>query len=306
MSRRAKNEVITIHSIPELHKILELPEPEHPLISINQLIQGASFEKLNGKPVMYQFYSICIKKDFTGKLQYGQTTYDHDAGVLSFFAPGQVSATEIAGNNEAMGEWLIFHPDLLRSYPLFTRIKEYGFFSYAINEALHLSEREERTITKIWSEIKQEYSGNIDHFSQDVIVSQIDLLLTYCNRYYNRQFITRKKINHDVLAKFELALKEYFTTGDSVHKGLPEVKYFSEKLFISTQYLGDLLKKLTGLTTQQHIHQYVIEAAKEKLTSTHLSIAEIAYELGFEYPQSFNKLFKNKTGMSPVEFRNLN
>ncbi|MCF6406005.1 helix-turn-helix domain-containing protein [Chitinophaga filiformis] len=306
MNGKAKNDVQVISSIPQLHKILGLPEPEHPLISVNGLIKRNNFEALNAKPVVYNFYSICIKKHFKGKVKYGQTNYDHDAGVLSFYAPGQVIATEISEDDGAMGDWLIFHPDLLRSYPLFSRIKEYGFFSYAITEALHLSVKEEQTIEKIWEDIKQEYQSNIDTFSQDVIVSHIDLLLNYCNRFYNRQFITRKKVNNDVLSKFEDLLNEYFEGGKSLHKGLPEVQYFSEKLFVSAQYLSDLLKSLTGMTTQQHIHNRVIELAKNKLMQTRLSVAEIAYELGFEYPQSFNKLFKNKTGITPNEFRNLN
>jgi AraC family transcriptional activator of pobA len=306
MNPKTKKEVLIVNSIPQLHKILGLPEPEHPLISVNGLISSGSFEALNAKPVVYNFYSICIKKNFTGKVKYGQTYYDHDAGVLSFFAPGQVTATEIADEQDAEGDWLIFHADLLRSYPLFNRIKEYGFFSYSINEALHLSAREEQTIEKIWADIKQEYQGNIDTFSQDVIVSHIDLLLTYCNRFYNRQFITRKKISNDVLTKFETCLKAYFTDEQRLYKSLPEVQYFSDQLFVSAQYLSDLLKSLTGMTTQQHIHHYIIEFAKGKLMQTNLSVAEIAYELGFEYPQSFNKLFKNKTGMSPNEFRNLN
>lgn len=306
MKKKVKSDIQVINSIPQLHKVLGLPEPEHPLISVNGLIKRDSFEELNGKPVVYNFYSICIKKDFKGKVKYGQTIYDHDAGVLSFYSPGQVSATEISEDDGAMGDWLIFHPDLLRSYPIFDKIKEYGFFSYALNEALHLSAKEEQMIEKIWEDIKTEYKSNIDTFSQDVIVSHIDLLLTYCNRFYNRQFITRKKVNNDVLSKFEGHLKSYFSGDVGVHKGLPEVQYFSEKLFVSTQYLSDLLKSLTGMTTQQHIHNYVIELAKDKLMKTNLSIAEIAYELGFEYPQSFNKLFKNKTGVTPNEFRNLN
>ncbi|WP_142684920.1 helix-turn-helix domain-containing protein [Chitinophaga polysaccharea] len=306
MNRKVKDDVKIINSIPQLHKILGLPEPEHPLISVNGLIRRDNFEDLNGKSVVYNFYSICIKKDFKGKVKYGQTNYDHDSGVLSFFAPGQVTATEITENDGAMGDWLIFHSDLIRSYPLFNKIKEYGFFSYSLSEALHLSAREEQTIEKIWKDIKQEYQSNIDKFSQDVIVSHIDLLLNYCNRFYSRQFITRKKINNDVLSKFEVYLRDYFENEQGLKKGLPAVQYFSEKLFVSTQYLSDLLKSLTGMTTQQHIHNHVVELAKNKLLQSNLSVSEIAYELGFEYPQSFNKLFKNKTGTTPNEFRKLN
>lgn len=309
MSKKDKNTIYTVNSIPQLHKILGLPEPEHPLISVNGLIKRDSFEQLNGKQVIYNFYSICIKKNFSGKVKYGQTNYDHDAGVLSFYSPGQVTATEITGedaNSDATGDWLIFHPDLLRAYPLFTKIKDYGFFTYATNEALHLSAKEEKTIEKIWSDIKEEYQANIDNFSQDVIVSHIDLLLNYCNRFYNRQFITRKKTNHELLTRFEQHMSNYFAGEQGLNKGLPTVQYFSDQLFVSTQYLSDMLKSITGMTTQQHIHNYVIELAKEKLMRSNLSVGEIAYALGFEYSQSFNKLFKNKTGMSPKAFRNLN
>lgn len=303
MKGNVKSDVYTINAIPQLHKILGLPEPEHPLISVNGLIRSASFEALNAKPVVYNFYSICIKKNFTGKVKYGQTNYDHDAGVLSFYAPGQVTATEISDDNDATGDWLIFHPDLLRSYPLFAKIKEYGFFTYAANEALHLSAKEEQTIGKIWSEIKQEYQANIDSFSQDVIVSHIELLLHYCNRFYNRQFITRKKVDHELLTKFEQHMAAYFTGETSLNKGLPTVQYFSDQLFVSAPYLSDMLKSTTGMTTQQHIHNYIVGLAKEKLMGTNLSVGEIAYELGFAYSQSFNKLFKHKTGMSPKAFR---
>ncbi|HEY9046405.1 MAG TPA: helix-turn-helix domain-containing protein [Ohtaekwangia sp.] len=300
---KVKKEIYVINSIPELHKTFGLPEPEHPLISINGLITPQSFEKLNGKPVIYNFYSICIKKNFSGKVKYGQTRYDHDGGVLSFYAPGQVIATEISDEDGAMGDWLIFHPDLLMSYPLHTKIKEYGYFSYSLNEALHLSAKEEQVMENIWTDIKQEYQQNIDSFSQDVIVSHLDLLLNYSNRFYNRQFITRKKVNNDMLAKFEDQLNHYFASEDTLKSGLPTVQYFSDRLFVSAQYLSDLLKSISGMTTQQHIHHKLIEVAKEKLMGTNLSVAQIAYELGFEYPQSFNKLFKNKVGMSPNEYR---
>jgi AraC family transcriptional activator of pobA len=303
MKGNIKNDIYTINSIPQLHKILGLPEPEHPLVSVNGLIRRVSFEELNAKPVVYNFYSICIKKNFTGKVKYGQTNYDHDAGVLSFYAPGQVTATEISDDDNATGDWLIFHPDLLRTYPLFAKIKEYGFFAYAANEALHLSAKEEQIIEKIWFEIKQEYQTNIDTFSQDVIVSHIDLLLNYCNRFYNRQFITRRRINNELLTKFEQYVAEFFVAGKGFNTGLPTVQYFSDKLFVSAQYLSDMLRSTTGMTTQQHIHSYIIGLAKEKLIGTNLSVGEIAYELGFEYSQSFNKLFKNKTGMSPRAFR---
>lgn len=303
---KLKNDIYVVNSIPELHKLFGLPAPEHPLISINGLITPQSFEKYNGKPMIYNFYSICIKKNFKGKVKYGQTMYDHDGGVLSFYAPGQVSATEISEEDGAMGDWLIFHPDLLKSYPLHSKIKEYGFFSYALNEALHLSAKEEEVMENIWADIKQEYQQNIDNFSQDVIISHLDLLLNYSNRFYNRQFITRKKVNNDMLTRFENQLNEYFANENTLKSGLPTVQYFSDRLFVSAQYLSDLLKNISGMTTQQHIHNKLIEVAKEKLMVTNLSVSQVAYELGFEYPQSFNKLFKNKVGMTPNEYRDSN
>ncbi|WP_106523598.1 helix-turn-helix domain-containing protein [Taibaiella chishuiensis] len=303
MNKRSNETVQEIHSIPQLHKLLGLPEPEHPLVSVNGLIRAESFTALNARPAVYHFYSICIKKNFEGKVKYGQTYYDHDAGVLSFYAPGQVTATEVSANQDATGEWLIFHPDLVRPYPLFDKIKTYGFFAYAMQEALHLSAQEQQVIEKIWAGIREEYRGNIDTFSQDVIVSHIDLLLSYCNRFYNRQFLTRRKANNDLLSRFEALLQGYYQAEEGLHKGLPAVSYFAEKLFVSAQYLSDLLRHLTGMTAQQHIHQHVIALAKEKLVQSNKPIGIIAYELGFEYPQSFNKLFRNKTGMSPKAFR---
>ena len=249
--------------------------------------------------LVYNFYSICIKKNYKGKMKYGQNYYDFDEGMMSFFAPGQVITTEITDNSNVSGIWLIIHPDFIRNYSLSKKIKEFGYFSYAVNEALHLSEKEEEMIENLMKNIEKEYQSNIDTFSQDVIVSQIELLLNYCNRFYNRQFITRKNASNELLISMEDLLENHFEKENK----LPTVQYLSDKLNVSTNYLNDMLKSLTGSTTQQHIHAKLIEKAKEKLTTTSLSVSEIAYELGFEYPQSFNKLFKSKTNFSPLEFR---
>ena len=199
---------------------------------------------------------------------------------------------------------LLVHPDFLWNTPLAKTIRNYGYFDYSVNEALHLSEKEETIITNIMQNIGQEYRSNIDVFSQNVMISQIELLLNYSNRFYNRQFITRQKTSNDLLVKLEDLLNDYFDNQNDSQTGLPTVKYLAENLNVSPNYLSDTLRTLTGQNAQQHIHNKLIEKAKEALSTTSLSVGEIAYRLGFEHPQSFNKLFKNKTAQSPLEFRN--
>ncbi|GAB3558208.1 helix-turn-helix domain-containing protein [Spirosoma fluminis] len=292
-----------IKSISELHRLLSLPRPQHPLVSMIDLSDlRASCSELVGSFV-YNFYSICIKKDFAGKLKYGQNYYDFDDGVMTFFSPGQVIATDAADQIALNGWWLVVHPDFIQNYPLAKRIKEYGYFSYAVNEALHLSEKEEAMITSIMKNIEQEYHSAIDTFSQDVIVAHMDLLLTYANRFYNRQFITRKQASNDLLIRVEELLTRYFNSEAVQKSGLPTVQYIADQLNLSPSYLSDSLRALTGQSTQQHIQNKLIDKAKEVLSTTSMSVSEIAYQLGFEYPQSFSKLFKNKTNVSPLEFR---
>ena len=292
-----------INSIYEQHRLLALPKPLHPLISVFNFadIKETSAELSNS--FVLNFYCVAIKKNFKGKLKYGQNYYDFDEGVMSFISPNQV-LSNTAGEKATEGCCLVFHSDFLANYPLGKTIKNYGFFSYALNEALHLSEQEEETITAILQNIKREYSSPIDAFSQNVMISHIELLLSYSNRFYNRQFITRKNANDDLLTTLEELLTDYFNSEKVREFGLPTVKYISEKLNISPNYLSDMLRSLTGQSTQQHIHDKVIEKAKEILTTTSFSVGEIAYKLGFEYPQSFNKLFKHKTEVSPLEYRN--
>lgn len=294
-----------INSISEQHRLFSLPKPEHPLISVISFSDIAHNSGGVAGTFAMNFYSIAIKKDFTGKFKYGQNYYDFDEGVMSFIAPGQVLSKETAPDEPFSGWLLSIHPDFLRNYPLGRKIKEYGFFSYALNEALHLSEKEEKMVETIMQNIEQEYRSSIDEFSQDVMISHIELLLNYSNRFYNRQFITRKNANNDLLIKLETLLDEYFT-GEKVQKfGLPTVKYVANNLNVSPNYLSDMLRSLTGQSTQQHIHDKIIEKAKEILTATSFSVGEIAYKLGFETSQSFNKLFKHKTNVSPLEYRNL-
>jgi AraC family transcriptional activator of pobA len=292
-----------MNSISELHRILELPKPEHPLVSIINLDEIKCYAEEQLSSVVYNFYSVCIKKDYNGKLKYGQSYYDFDEGVMTFFAPGQVLATDITGDLTISGWWLVIHPDFIRNYPLAKTIKDYGYFSYAVNEALHLSEKEESMIVSIMKNIAEEYRSGIDGFSQNVMISHIELLLNYCDRFYNRQFITRKHVSHDILVQVENILTDYFNSKKTEVNGIPTVQYISTQLHVSPNYLSDLLRNLTGQNTQQHIHNKLIEKAKEILTTTALSVSEISYRLGFEYPQSFNKLFKNKTNVSPLEFR---
>ncbi|GAB3011315.1 helix-turn-helix domain-containing protein [Spirosoma pulveris] len=301
--RKETNSPYIINSISELHRLLGLPKPAHPCVSVINLAEIKCHFDESLTRVVYNFYSICIKKDFTGKLKYGQNFYDFDEGVMTFFSPGQVISTVTPDDMALTGCWLVIHPDFIQHYPLAKSIKEHGFFSYAVNEALFLSDKEEMTINTIMQTIDQEYRSVIDNYSQDVIVSHIDVLLNYANRYYNRQFITRKNASNDLLTSLEALLSDYFDHEQVRELGLPSVQYLSEKLHVSPTYLSDMLRKLTGQSAQQHIHNKLIDKAKESLTTTSLSVSEIAYQLGFEYPQSFNKLFKSKTQLSPLEFR---
>lgn len=296
----------SIDSITQFHRLLSLSDPLHPLVSVIHLedIRFKNDDIL--KSFFTNFYSISLKKDVQARMKYGRNYYDFDKGMLSFTAPKQVQVlelieTDLPNNGAGKGYALMFHPDFLYGHPLATSINKYGFFSYAVNEALHLSEREEKNITDIFIKIHEEYQ-HIDNNTQGIILPQIELLLNYSKRFYERQFITRKAVNHDVLIRMEQLLNEYFE-GEALRSGLPTVEFLSGKLNLSAHYLSDLLRSLTGQSAQQHIQERVILKAKEYLTSTNLSVAEIAYQLGFEYPQSFNKLFKRKTSFSPLEFR---
>jgi AraC family transcriptional regulator, transcriptional activator of pobA len=294
-----------IKSITEFHQLRQLPRPDHPLISVVN-VEDIDHSGAEGPlTVMLDYYNISLKRNFTGKFRYGQQNYDFDEGVMFFIAPGQVFGIErdMSPPVRQTGWMLLVHPDFLWNTPLAKSIKQREYFGYSVNEALFLSEREESIITGIAQNIAQECRSNIDKFSQDVIIAQIDLLLTYAERFYHRQFITRKISNHQVLHRLEDYLNRYFDSDDLINKGLPTVQSIAQTLNVSPNYLSSLLKVLTGQSTQQHIHEKLIEKAKEKLSTTDLSISEIAYDLGFEHPQSFSKLFKTKTKQSPLEFR---
>jgi AraC-like DNA-binding protein len=257
------------------------------------------------KNFVLDFYSIVLKRNFNGKLKYGQQEYDFDEGVMLFMAPGQVFSIEADRSLplKHTGWMVLVHPDFLWNTPLAKTIKQYAYFGYSVHEALFLSDKEEAMVIGMMRNIEGEYHANTDKFSQTVMIAQLELLLTYGERFYNRQFITRKITNHSVLDRLEVILTDYFNGDKLVNKGLPTVQYLAEALNISPNYLSGLLKVLTGQSTQQHIHDKLIEKAKEKLSTTHLSVSEIAYQLGFEHSQSFSKLFKSKTRLSPLEFR---
>ena len=294
---------IVINSISELHRLMGLTKPLHPLISLINMDEITTSENTNEVHFILNFYGVSLKRNLSSKLKYGQNYLDFDEGVLAMTAPKQILSVDRGDNYKVSGYWLVFHSDFIVNYPLGKTIKDYGFFSYAVNEALHLSEKEEKMLESIFKNIEQEYQTSIDEFSQDVMISHLELLLNYCNRFYNRQFLTRKKTGNDLLSKLEALLDEYFKNDKLIESGLPTVQYFAEKMNVSSNYLSDMLRILTGQSTQQHIHNRLIEEAKEKLTTTNFSASEIAYQLGFEHPQSFSKLFKSKTNLTPIEFR---
>jgi AraC family transcriptional activator of pobA len=302
----ANTQPYRIKTISEFHQLRGLPKPEHPLISV--VDYGAIKHSMEHHidSWILDFYSISLKRASNAKMRYGQQEYDFDEGVMFFMAPGQVFNVTIDPNSPSKhsGWILLIHPDFLWNTPLAKTIKQYEYFDYSVHEALFLSEKEENTTHHIVEHIEQEYHANIDKFSQSIIISHIETLLNYAERFYQRQFITRKITNHQVLDRLEKLLTDYFTGDQILTKGLPTVQYIADALNISPSYLSGLLKVLTGQSTQQHIHDKLIEKAKEKLSTSALSVSEIAYELGFEHPQSFSKLFKAKTHLSPLEFRN--
>ena len=295
-----------LKTISEFHRLMGAPPPEHPLMSIIKFDEFVISETQESIQALFDFYIIALKRMKGVKYKYGQRYYDFDNdGVLYFIAPNQVVQFEFENkkNQQPSGWVFLIHPDFLWNTTLANMIEKYDFFDYSLTEALFLSEREEVTLNGIVENIKQEYHSNIDKFSKQIIITHTENLLSYSNRFYNRQFITREKANHKVLEQLKKLLADYFNTYDLVEEGLPTVQYIASELNISPKYLSRLLKSLTGQNTQQYIHEKLIEKAKEKLSTTSLSVSEIAYGLGFEHAQSFSKLFKSKTNQSPLEFR---
>lgn len=296
-------EIIQINTIQQYTELLGRPPANHPLISICRLADIKDFVPI-GKPVQLNLYFIVIKDGTNCTAKYGWRDYDFAKGLVSFFAPGQIHHwNEPAAQTNSWGWMLVFHSDFIRKYPLGVKIDKLKFFSYETNEALHISDAERLQTEALLENMESEYRRSIDEYTHDIIVSQLDVLLNYAERFYNRQFRTRNSVESDILTRFQSILQKHF---DSDKEKIITAKDIAAELDMSTHYLGDLLRNLTGMNTQQHIHAYLIERAKSLLLITNLTVNEIAFSLGFEYPQYFSRLFKSKTGQTPVEFRNMN
>jgi len=284
---------------------LELPRPEHPMLSVFSAI-GDGFlpcPKESSPPITNDCYTISFKKIVKGDLNYGRTKYDFTNGALFFIVPKQVLQWDSSVVFEQKGFSINFHEDFLKGSELAQQIKKYGFFSYSVNEALHLSPKEEKLLESIVENIELEYHNNQDEFSKDIIISQLSTLLKYANRFYERQFLNRKELSNDMLARFNRQLGAYFESGQLQEKGIPSIEQLADKMSVSQRYLSDTLKNETGKTTTEHLQLYLIDEAKNILLKPNKSISEVAYELGFEYPQYFSRLFKKKEGLSPSEYR---
>ncbi|AFM05701.1 DNA-binding domain-containing protein, AraC-type [Bernardetia litoralis DSM 6794] len=297
--------ILRFKTIDEFHKYSNLSSSEHPLISLIDYGKVNYPTDINEIRWLQDFYSIGLKRNVNQKFNYGQQKYDFDKGVFSFVAPQQILKIQINQNVivDTSGWLLLIHPDFLWNTELAKKIKKYDFFGYSVNEALFLSAKEENIIVKILKNIRKEYQSNMDKFSENIIISQIELLLNYAERYYERQFFTRKIQSHQTLIKLEQILNDYFDKKNNTENKILTVGQIADELNLSPNYLSNMLRITTGQSTQQHIHNKLIEKAKEKLSTTQLNISEIAYELGFEHSASFSKLFKKKTTISPLEFR---
>lgn len=300
------SETVKINSISKLHEFFGYPyKPTHPLITLIDFSKIDVYAIKSGTRKMFGFYSVTLKKLKGAGIIYGRKDYDFSEASLLCMAPEQLSiVTDVEKDAFIEGWGLFFHPDLIRTSSLNDKIKEYTFFSYNMNEALHLSGKEKNTLNSVLQTIEEEFSGKLDHYSHDLIASNLEVLLNYCNRFYGRQFITRSHHSKSIVSRFEEILSDYFESDLAKENGLPSVKYCADQLHLSSNYLGDLLKQETGKSAIDHIHYYLIEKAKSLLLNSSDSISEIAYDLGFEQRQSFSKLFKKKTGMSPKVYIN--
>jgi AraC-like DNA-binding protein len=301
------NDILHLKTISDLYRFLNLGFAEHPLIAIvdfSHVMEHTSDEI----KIKTDFYSIMFKNHCRNHIRYGRKTLDFQDGSLVCISPNHIITldNDIEVKDDMMGWGLFFHPDLIRGSSLGIKMKDYSFFSYQISEALHLSDKEKQLLYDCIQKIQAELSQNIDGYSQLLMVSNIELLLNYCTRYYGRQFITRKSANLDLVNKVESELRNYIENEDKRIAGMPSVKDLAEKVNLSPSYLSDLLRRETGLNAQDHIHYFLIEQAKSFLVQTNQSVSEIAYSLGFEYPQYFSRLFKQKTGKTPLEFRSSN
>ncbi|WP_432402104.1 helix-turn-helix domain-containing protein [Wukongibacter sp. M2B1] len=294
--------IVNIDTITMLHNLLGYDKPVHHLITLIDFDNIQYPSKYRNRQMIIGFYTISLKKNCDCRVKYGRKYYDFSEGSMMFTAPGQVTTVENESNN-TRGWMLCFHPDLIRKSQLSSKIKEHTFFSYDSSEALHLSEEEEEIINNIVKTIEKEFDQNSDMYSEQLIVSNLEVLLNYARRFYGRQFITRASVNKDVVSRFETLLTDYFESKSLMDNGLPTVKYLAQEMGYSTNYLSDLLKKETGKNTQEHIHFHLIEKAKSLLLGTQEPVAQIAYMLGYEYPGHFSKFFKKKIGVSPSEYR---
>ncbi|MEM6344103.1 MAG: helix-turn-helix domain-containing protein [Bacteroidota bacterium] len=300
-------EIINISSIGEVHRIFDLERPKHPLVSVIQIDDRLTNFDYGDTKYVFDFYQINLKIGFSGSMLYGRNSYDFEEGTLTFIKPGQTIQMEDREEIKGSSGWtLLFHPDLIRKSGLGKTIGDYSFFDYDLNEALHLSELERKLLTELVQKIEQEYQQNIDRYSQELIIANIEMLLKYSKRFYDRQFYTRTNLNKDFLFKFNQVLKQYYNSERPLLQGVLTVKECAEELNLSVKYLGDLVKTETGKSAKEQIQDYVIELAKNKLLGTNEAISQIAYALGFEYPQGLNKLFKAKVGISPSAYRSKN
>lgn len=295
-----ERKVIRLDTVEQYNRLFGL-ETRHPLVSVADLSKATEFP--NHFTINYGIYALFLKQTRCGDIRYGRQTYDYQEGTVTSFAPGQVTETDMEEGTRPLALGLLFHPDLIKGTSLGQEIKSYSFFSYRSNEALHLSEEEKGIFTDCLKKISAELDHPVDRLSKRLIARNIQLLLDYCMRFYERQFNTRAAVNSDILSKFENLLDNYFMDGSTEHEGLPTVKYFADKVFLSPNYFGDLIKKETGKTAQEYIQNKIIDLSKEMIVGTNQTISQIAYGLGFQYSQHFNRLFKKSVGCTPVEYR---
>ena len=300
-------EIVRIKSISEVHDFYGFEKPKHPLVSVLSIDDRMTTYDYGDASYTFDFYQISLKIGISGSMTYGRNSYDFKEGTLTFIKPHQVVKVESSEDLEGGSGWtLLFHPDLIRKSELGRTIDQFSFFNYEVHEALHLSDDEKKSLTELAQKIEKEYNQNIDRHSQELIIANIEMLLKYSKRYYDRQFFTRTNLNKDLISKFENVMTGYYQSDSPSQHGVLSVRYCAERLNMSSNYLGDLIKNETGRSAKDHIHDFIIEKAKTNIIGSNETITEIAYNLGFEYPQSFNKLFKAKTGMSPTAYRNLN
>lgn len=296
-------QIIKLEKIAQYNKLKGI-ETLHPLISVFDNTDTKNLP--NHSRMHFGLYAIFLKAGHCGELRYGRNNYDYDEGTLVFVAPGQILEINNVDNYKPTGLALLFHPDLIKGTTLGKKMSQYSFFSYDSHEALHLSLKEQQIIKDLFSKLEYELSQSIDKHSKSIITNNIELLLNYCVRFYDRQFMTRENINTDILSKFENLLNDYFLSETPQDLGLPSVGYFADRLHLSPNYFGDLIKKETGKTAQEHIQLKLIDLAKERIFDTEKSVSQVAFELGFKYPQHFNRMFKKNTGYTPNEYRSLN